>query len=95
VLAVETVGMTPVESLRAGLVVGARLLGVNEQVGRIVPGCRGDLVAVDGDPLIDIRALRRVGLVVRDGRVVHQARTGVDPPTWTRERPRQVVPFPP
>lgn len=76
VLAVDTVGMAAIESLRAGLLVGAELLGLTGRVGRIAPGYRADLVGVDGDPLADIWALRRVGLVVREGRIVQRAVPG-------------------
>ena len=95
VLAVEAVGMAPAELLRAGIVVGAALLGVTGQVGRIAPGYRADLIGVDGDPLVDIRALRRIGLVVRDGRVAHRADPSLGPTSRPHDDPSPMVPFPP
>ena len=95
VLAVETVGMAPAESLRAGILVGAGLLDVTDQVGRIAPGYRADLVGVEGDPLVDIRALRRIGLVVRGGRIAHRADPSRKPAPRPHDDPRPVVPFPP
>jgi imidazolonepropionase-like amidohydrolase len=48
----------------------ARLLGLEREVGRIAHGLHADLVAVDGDPLSDVRALERVRFVMKDGQVV-------------------------
>jgi len=42
---------------------------VDGQVGAVTPGRRADLIAVEGDPLADIRALRRVRVVMKDGEV--------------------------
>ena len=39
------------------------------QVGAVTPGRRADLIAVEGDPLADIQALRRVRIVMKDGEV--------------------------
>jgi imidazolonepropionase-like amidohydrolase len=62
-------GMTPLAALRAATSGNARLLRLDNQVGRIAPGLLADLVAVDGDPTRDITALRRVRVVLVAGRL--------------------------
>jgi imidazolonepropionase-like amidohydrolase len=62
-------GMQPVEALRAATVWAADLMGWSHEVGTVKTGLRADLVAVDGDPLTDIRALESVRFVMKDGRV--------------------------
>jgi imidazolonepropionase-like amidohydrolase len=42
---------------------------VDSEVGSLAPGKRADLIALEGDPLADIEALRRVRLVMKDGEV--------------------------
>ena len=64
-------GMTPADALRSATTVGASLLGMSDTLGAIAPGYFADIVAVEGDPLTDIRAVsRRVRWVMKDGRVV-------------------------
>jgi imidazolonepropionase-like amidohydrolase len=64
-------GMNPADALRSATTVGASLLGMSDTLGAIAPGYLADIVAVDGDPLADIRAVtRRVVWVMKDGRVV-------------------------
>lgn len=63
-------GLSPADALRAATVRAARLLGLEREVGALSPGLRADLVAVDGDPLRDVRALERVRFVMKDGRVI-------------------------
>ncbi len=63
-------GMSPAEALRAATAVNADILG-RADLGRIAPGALADLVAVRGDPAHDITTLRRVELVLKDGRIEH------------------------
>jgi imidazolonepropionase-like amidohydrolase len=64
-------GMSPAEALRTATTTGASLLGMSNALGAIAPGYLADIVAVDGDPLADIRAVtRRVVWVMKDGKVV-------------------------
>jgi imidazolonepropionase-like amidohydrolase len=61
-------GMTPAAALQAATVNAADLLGLQAEVGTIEPGKRADLIAVDGDPLVDVTVLKRVWFVMKDGR---------------------------
>ena len=64
-------GMTPAQALSAGTSNGAALLGMQNDLGAIAPGHFADIVAVEGDPLTDIRILiTNVRWVMKAGRVV-------------------------
>nr|WP_276582583.1 amidohydrolase family protein [Cellulomonas sp. RIT-PI-Y] len=70
-------GLTPMAALVAGTSGAARMLGLEDQVGSVVPGLRADLVLTEVDPLTDIAALAdpdRIDLVVQDGRAVKELR---------------------
>ena len=60
-------GATPMQALRFGTAAAAELLGIGEELGTLEPGKKADLVAVSGNPLQDIDALREVRLVLRGG----------------------------
>jgi imidazolonepropionase-like amidohydrolase len=62
-------GMPAADVLRADLLHGARLLGWAGQIGELRPGYYADVLAVDGDPLDDITALRKVALVMKSGTI--------------------------
>lgn len=60
-------GMTPLATLQADLINGARLLGWQGQIGSLKPGYLADVIAVPGDPLQDISVLRKVSFVMKGG----------------------------
>ena len=64
-------GLTPIEAIRAATTEAARLLDREQDVGRLEPGAFADIVAVTGDPLVDIHALGNVRAVLKGGALVH------------------------
>ncbi|SEQ47046.1 metal-dependent hydrolase family protein [Sphingobium sp. YR768] len=62
-------GMTPMDAIKAATGNAADLLG-SQDVGTVQAGRYADLIAVDGDPLRDIRLLETVGFVMKGGAVV-------------------------
>ena len=62
--------MTPLQALQTATVNAADLLGWSDRVGALEPGKFADLIAVSGDPLADIRAVKNVHFVMKDGIVM-------------------------
>lgn len=69
-VALRDAGVPPLDRLRAATTNAAQALGLSDSLGRIAPGMRADLVAVEGDPLEDVTAFQRVKFVLSRGRVV-------------------------
>ncbi|HEV2281007.1 MAG TPA: amidohydrolase family protein [bacterium] len=69
-------GETPVRAIQAATARPAAELGMADRLGTLEPGRLADVVAVEGDPLAEISALRRVRLVVKAGRIVYHAGSG-------------------
>lgn len=69
-LMVDWGGMTPREALASATTVAARLLDKENEIGRIAPGYSADIIAVDSDPLSDVRTLEKVGFVMARGRII-------------------------
>ena len=63
-------GLTPIEAIRAATTSAGELLGWEDRVGSIEPGKFADLIAVEGDPLTDIKVLQKVKAVMKGGAVV-------------------------
>ncbi|MDY6945661.1 MAG: amidohydrolase family protein [Pseudomonadota bacterium] len=63
-------GLTPMAAIRAATLNAAQLLGKERELGSIAAGKLADLVAVDGDPLLDIDKLRQVRGVLKAGRQI-------------------------
>ncbi len=66
-------GMTPIEAIQAATKSAAEALDRTADVGAIATGRYGDLIAVDGDPLADVRTLEHVAFVMKGGEVVKPA----------------------
>ena len=60
-------GVKPADALLAGTRWGAEACRADGEVGTIAASKRADLIAIDGDPLKDIKAMTRVTLVMKDG----------------------------
>jgi imidazolonepropionase-like amidohydrolase len=62
-------GQTPMDAVISATSVAGESLGLGDTIGRIAKGYQADIIAVDGDPTTDIRALTRVTFVMRDGKI--------------------------
>ena len=68
--AYQEAGMSPLEVLRTATVNAAALLGWGDRIGAIEQGKLADIIAVDGDPLKDIKALQGVRFVMKGGELI-------------------------
>lgn len=62
-------GMTPLQAIQAATIDAAQVMNWIQEVGSIEPGKFADIIAVEGDPLLDVTVLERVQFVMKDGRV--------------------------
>lgn len=62
-------GLSASEALSSATTVAAKTLGMENEIGRVAPGYAADLIAVDGNPLADIKLLEKVDWVMARGRV--------------------------
>ena len=63
-------GMPALDVIRTVTVNAAEMLGWADRIGAVEPGKFADLVAVVGDPIVDVTELERIRFVMKDGRVV-------------------------
>ena len=66
---VRDAGVDPMAALVSASSLGAEAMGLADQIGSIAPGLEADIIAVQGDPLKDITAMRRVDFVMKAGAV--------------------------
>jgi imidazolonepropionase-like amidohydrolase len=65
-------GMSPMDAIRAATSKAADLLDMKGELGVIAPGAYADIIAVSGDPLASIDALKSVTFVMKDGKTVRK-----------------------
>jgi imidazolonepropionase-like amidohydrolase len=70
---VEVAGQDPMDAIISATSLAAESLELQDRIGAVAPGMEADLIAVDGDPLEDITALRRVVFVMKGGKVLFNA----------------------
>jgi imidazolonepropionase-like amidohydrolase len=64
---VRDCGVDPMAAMVSANALGAEALGLGNQIGTLAPGFEADIIALDGDPLKDITAVRRVVFVMKGG----------------------------
>ena len=72
-------GVDPMAAMVSANSLGAEALGMADQIGSIKPGLQADIIAIDGDPLRDITAVRRIVFVMRAGIVYKNVARGAIP----------------
>ena len=71
---VQKGGQPAMDAIIGATSLNASALSLQDRIGALAPGMEADLIAVDGDPLADITALRRVVFVMKGGRVYRNAK---------------------
>jgi imidazolonepropionase-like amidohydrolase len=76
---VERGGMSPMDALESANYFAAESMQLENQIGSIAPGMNADIIAVDGNPLQNIKTTRNVVFVMKDG-VIYKNTVGEHPP---------------
>jgi imidazolonepropionase-like amidohydrolase len=64
---VNQFGMSPLQGIQTGTINAAELMGWTDKIGTIEPGKWADIIAIDGDPLKDVKLLQHVPFVMKSG----------------------------
>lgn len=67
-------GVNPMRAMVSANSLAAQAMGLSDKIGSITPGLEADIIAIDGDPLKDINAVRRVIFVMKSGVVYKNIR---------------------
>ena len=60
-------GLTPLQAIQTATIVPAQVMNIDKQTGSIKTGKQADLIIIDGDPLQQIRNIRNVWMVIKEG----------------------------
>jgi imidazolonepropionase-like amidohydrolase len=69
-------GQDPMAAITSATSISAASLGLQAKIGAIAPGMDADIIAMEGDPLRDVTAARRVLFVMKDGKVYENLAVG-------------------
>src|SRR6267378_3938927 len=72
-------GMTPIDALKSAMANDADLLGIAQKVGTLEKGKLADIVAMPGDPTVDITATERVSFVMKEGKIIRNGPPSAPP----------------
>jgi len=67
---VREAGQSPMDALITATSRNAAALGLGDRIGTLAPGYQADLIGLEGNPLVEIEAVKRVGFVMRAGRLM-------------------------
>jgi len=73
---VQNAGQPAMDAIIGATSLAAEALGMKDTIGIVAPGYEADLIAVDGDPIKDVTALRRVVFVMKDGHIYKNVAAG-------------------
>jgi imidazolonepropionase-like amidohydrolase len=62
-------GMSPMDAIKSATSRPAEMLDMQGQIGAVTPGALADIVAVNGDPVRDVKVLENVQFVMKSGKV--------------------------
>jgi imidazolonepropionase-like amidohydrolase len=63
-------GLSPLQSIQAATLNASDLIGWADRVGTLEPGKFADIVAVQGDPLTNVRVLENINFVMKGGEII-------------------------
>jgi imidazolonepropionase-like amidohydrolase len=72
-------GMAPIDALKSATSSDAELLGVAQKLGTLEKGKLADIIAMPGDPTVDITATERVSFVMKEGKIIRNGPASAPP----------------
>ena len=76
---VRDAGQNPMDAMVSANSLAAQAMGLGDKIGAIAPGLEADIIALDGNPLEDITAVRRVVFVMKGGKIYKCVASGMAP----------------